>query len=188
MTRITGQPCLAGSARAPLQRLALRVLGPEGRNAVFVLPDGVRESAHLPGGIVLLDRAVVEDHDDVDVTAGYILAEHVRAGLRDPLADLLDQAGLIASLRLLTTGALPPETLDAYAEALLLRAPVEIDPERLLVAFEETGLRSAPYARAVEATFEGTTALIEADPHAVRDRQDVLSDADWVRMQGICGG
>ena len=188
MTRITGQPCLAGSARAPLQRLAERVLGPEGRNAVFVLRDGVRESAHLPGGIVLLDREVVEGHEDVDVPAGYILAERERAGMRDPLATLLDQAGLMASLRLLTTGALPPETLDAHAEALLLRAPVEVDPERLLDAFDEAGLRSAPYARAVDVTAERTTALIESDPHAGRNGRDVLSDADWVRLQGICGG
>ena len=185
MARVAGQPCNAASARDPLRRLALRVLGPGREDLVYVLPGGVPASAHLPGRIILLNRAIIEDHDDVDVAAGYILAEKVRAEARDPLAALLDHAGLVASLRLLTTGALPADTLDAYAEHMLTDARKDSDPEALLTAFEAADLRSTPYAYARDITGETTLALIEADPRARTGSREVLSDADWVRLQGI---
>lgn len=188
MSRVAGQPCYAAPAREPLRRLARRVLGPGREDTVFVLPGGVQESAHLPGRIVLLNRAVIEDHEDVDVVAGYILTEKVRAEARDPLVALLDQAGLVASLKLLTTGTLPEDTLDAYAEHMLTEERQAVDPEVLLAAFASADLRSTPYAYARDITGETTLALIEADPRAGLDSREVLSDADWVRLQGICGG
>ena len=188
MSRVAGQPCYAAPARDPLRRLARRVLGPGREDTVFVLPGGVQDSVHLPGRIILLNRAVVEDHDDVDVAAGYILAEAVRAAARDPLEDLLDQAGLMASLRLVTTGALPEEVLDSYAEHLLSQPMGEDDVEALLAAFATAELRSTPYAYARDVTGETVLPLIEADPRAGTGSRDVLSDADWVRLQGICGG
>jgi hypothetical protein len=188
ITRLTGQPCLAPDARLPLQRLSERVLGPERRQSVVVVPDGVRPSAHLPGGIIVLGRAVIEDHEDPDVPAGFILAENLRAEARDPLAALLDDAGLVASLRLLTTGSLPAQAIDSYAETLLSQGrPARVPDVDLLAAFDAADLRSTPYARALDITGESVLTLIEADPHAGSGSREVLSDADWVRLQGICG-
>lgn len=186
MTRLTGQPCLASDARLPLQRLSERVLGAERRQSVIVVPDGVKTSAHLPGGLIVLGRAVVEDHEDPDVTAGFVLAENLRALARDPLADLLDHAGLAASLRLLTTGKLSPDNIDAYAEHLLSQQTAPLQTETLLAAFDAADLRSTPYAYAIDITGETVLPLIEADPHASTGSREVLSDADWVRLQGIC--
>ncbi|MDJ0821101.1 MAG: hypothetical protein QNJ09_04715 [Paracoccaceae bacterium] len=188
VTRVTGQPCAAPSAAPALQRMALRVLGPGRDQDLVVLRSGVPGSAHLPGGIILLDRATVEDHEDADATAGFVLAEHLRAEAADPLHDLLRHAGLIPSLRLLTTGALPPEALEGYAETLLRQAPAAIPSERMLAAFAQAELRSTPYAYAIDVTGETTLALIEADPRAQQGSKEVLSDADWVRLQGICDG
>ncbi|WGW05513.1 hypothetical protein [Tropicibacter oceani] len=188
MTRVTGQPCRAPEALRSLDRLALRILGPGHEGDLIVVPQGVAESAHLPGGIVMLNRSVVEDFEDPDVAAGYVLAEKARARARDPLGELLDYAGLMASLKLITTGLLPEDTLSAYAETLLKRKDSDPSFDTLLAAFAKAEVRSTPYAYARDITGESTLPLIEADPRAGQGSREVLSDADWVRLQGICGG
>jgi hypothetical protein len=186
ITRLTGQACQSPEALPPLQRLTARVLGDTTAGAVVVLPDGVRDSAHLPGGIVLLNRTIVEVFEDPDVAAGYILAERVRATQTDPLADLIDFAGLRASLMLVTTGSLPDTALTAYAEHLITRPSGDIETAALLDAFAAAELRSTAYAYARDITGESVLPLIEGDPMAGQGSRAVLSDADWVRLQGIC--
>ena len=41
--------------------------------------------------------------------------------------------------------------------------------------------------RALDITGESTLELIEADPMAGQSPAPVIRDADWVRLQGICG-
>ncbi|EPX79513.1 hypothetical protein [Salipiger mucosus] len=188
ITRVAGQPCMTPEARTPLRRLSQRILGEARRDALVVLPGGVQETAHLPGGLVLVNRDLIEDHEDPDIAAGYILAEAVRARSTEPLADLLEYAGLWASLQLLTTGELPEATLQSYAEQLLTGTPETVPNDRLLRAFAAADLRSSPYAYARDMTGETTLSLIEADPRAAQGSATVLSDADWLRLQGICGG
>ncbi len=188
ITRVAGAPCAAPQAREPLRHLAERVLGEDGAESLVVLRDGVRETVHLPGGRILLNRALIEDPEDPDVTAGYIVAETVRRDGSDPLDLLLRHAGLWSSLQLLTTGSLPDSVLDDYAEYLLVRDPAPQPLDRLTAAFAAADLRSTPYAYAEDMTGEGTLQLIEADPRRSEGSRQVLSDADWVRLQGICGG
>lgn len=189
ITRVSGPPCAAADARAPLRRLSARVLGEPRSEAVAVLPEGLADTAHLPGGKILMNRSLIEDPGDPDVPAGYILAEAVRAAGTDPLEDLLEHAGTIATLRLLTTGELPDETLDVYAEHLLTeRTGESVDTSTLLAAFAKAELRSGPYAYWQDVTGETTLPLIEADPRRAEGSRQVLTDADWLRLQGICGG
>jgi hypothetical protein len=187
ITRISGQPCMTRDAQEPLRRLASRVLGPAQRGALVVLPGGVAETAHLPGGHILLNRALVEDPEEPDVTAGYVLTERLRALTQDPLEEMLIQTGLWSSLRLLTTGEPAKEDLDRYAEYLLAQPPKDLSTDVILAGFETAELRSTPYAYAKDITGETTLPLIEADPMAGKDLRPVLSDADWLRLQGICG-
>ncbi|SEL79596.1 hypothetical protein LVO79_02860 [Roseivivax marinus] len=189
ITRVTGQPCSAQEARQPLRRLAERVLGEGRRDALVVLPQGLTDTAHLPGGRILLSRSLIEDPEDPDVPAGFVLAEAVRAAQTDPLEDLLRHAGLGASLQLLTTGELPKGALDDYAESLLTGARAEpVAHDTLLAAFSRAELRSEPYAYWLDVTGESTLPLIEADPRRASGSRQVLTDADWVRLQSICGG
>lgn len=183
--RVSGKPCTTRDARGPLDRFSARLLD---RGRVVVLSGGARRSAHLPGRIILLSRTIVEDHEDPDVAAGFVLSETVRAAQTDPLAALLDHAGLVASLRLLTTGTLPDSALAAYAEHLMAIEPELPAPDALIAAFARAEIRSTPFAYALDITGERTLALIEADPRSGQDSRQVLSDADWVRLQGICGG
>lgn len=187
ITRIAGQPCMTPEARQPLQRLALRVLGPGQGSQLVVLREGVRRTAHLPGGRILLNRALIEDPEDPDVTAGYILAERLRARSRDPLETMLAQTGLWSSLRLLTTGQMSEADIRSYSEHLLSQDPRPLPLDALLAGFEAAELRTTPYAYARDITGETTLPLIEADPRAAQGSRQVLSDADWVRLQGICG-
>jgi len=185
--RVAGAPCEDPAGRNALNRLGARLLdGPAARRLV-VLRDGLKGAAHLPGGHILLSRAVVEDFEEPDVAAGYVLAEALRAAREDPLERLLREGGLMASFRLLTTGQLPDEVLDHHAETLMTAPAIALTDEALLSAFAEARVRAAPYAYALDVTGETTLGLIEADPFATTPPRPVLTDADWLRLQGICG-
>lgn len=181
--RVTGQACISAETGPILEKLALRT----GIRRLVIFRSGLASSLHLPGGIVLLNRTYVEDHEDPAVAAGAILAERARAQIEDPLAELLSSGGTWASFRLLTTGQLKRETLDHYVETVLAAPRPDLPDERLLAEFGRAAISSTPFAYAMDITGENTLGLIEADPMAGRVVEPVLSDADWVRLQNICG-
>ena len=181
--RLSGPACADQAGRRSLSALRARLgLGP-----LSILPSGFETSLHLPGGRILLNRALVEDFEEPDVAAGFALAERVRAQSDDPLRALLAYAGIRANFRLLTTGDMDLTTLQKYAEFLLIAPRVEPDNEAILTAFAKANLRSSPYAYARDVTGESVLMLIEADPMASKPAQPLLSDSDWLRLQGICG-
>ena len=184
--RVSGPPCSSEQGNRALETLHKRLLGPKTGN-ITILASGVRHSEHLPGGIILLNRALVEDHEDPEVAAGFILAEDQRATHTDPLVRLLQDAGLISAFRLLTTGRIPQKALDNYGEHLLTNAKIPLDDEVLLARFESALVRSSPYAYAVDISGETTVGLIEADPITSASAVAVLNDGDWVGLQEICG-
>jgi hypothetical protein len=149
---------------------------------------GVTDAIHMPGGVILLSRTLVEDHESPDVVAGYIIAEQVRRAARDPLRHLLESAGTLATLRLLTTSKLPTTTIDAHAKQLLTEDPTPIAIEPLLARFAAQSIPSAPYGYAVDVTGETTLSIIEGDPLAGAAPRPVLPDGSWVRLQTICEG
>lgn len=186
--RVAGTPCSDPQALPALNRLSARLPAPRGPARLVVLRDGVREAAHLPGNIILLNRNLFENFEEPDVVAGYIIAEHLRAQIDDPLRHMLDHLGMIASLRLLTTGKLSDEMLDSYGEDLLTARSAPLTDTALLAGFQTWSVRSTPYAYARDATGETTLGLIEADPFAHEAPGPLIRDADWLRLQGICGG
>ena len=60
--------------------------------------------------------------------------------------------------------------------------------ETLLAGFKAWSVRATPYAYALDITGETTLGLIEADPFAAAPPDPLISDADWLRLQNICGG
>ena len=185
--RLSGAPCDTVHGTRALERLKTRLF-PKGGGQIVVVTSGVAVSQHLPGGILLLNRALVEDYEDPDVVAGYVLAELERAAEHDPLDRLLHEAGLMASIRLLTTGHLSEEVLDAHAESLLTTPLTVPDMGSLIAQFARTEVHSAPYAYALDITGETVLPLIEADGVQITKTRPVLSDGDWVALQGVCGG
>ncbi len=187
LTRLTGLPCAAPEGQEALARLHDRLLGPAGE--IHILPDGLKRSAVLPGGIVLLSRALVEDQDVPEVAAGEVLAADLRLAAGDPMIAILRHAGLRATFRLLTTGDLPGAALDGYGEVLLSSATPPVADKALLDRFGAAGVPSGPYAYSRDPTGESVLGLIEADPYrAAAPDRPVLTDADWVALQGICRG
>ncbi|MEO8241763.1 MAG: hypothetical protein ABI832_05580 [bacterium] len=185
LARVTGSPCNTPLGKRAAAALALS-LSSAGVTEILVVRDGVDTTVSLPGGIVVLGRKIVEEAQDPEIVAGYVLAEAVRAETHDPSVPLLYHAGLIATFRLLTTGVLSPEATNLYAESLLKsRKPVP-DQERLLERFRQVNLSSTAYADALDPSGETTLNLIEADPFKGRSPAPILADNDWISLQSIC--
>ena len=182
ITRVAGPACDAVAAQPVLAQLAERT----GAQRLAVLPAGVQDSLALPGDLILLNRSIIEDYEEPDVAAGFIATERLRASEIDPLADLLEKSGVQASFRLITTGSLAPETLDRYAQMILVAPRPTPSDEAILSMFEQIKLRTTPYAYAIDITGESTIGLIEADPMAGQNAQPILSDRDWLVLQSIC--
>ncbi len=182
--RVVGRRCTSPEAAPALVRLARRT----GVRRLVVMPGGLPETLALPGGIVLMNRTLVEDHEDPAVAAGFVLAEKLRSTLRDPLGDVLTESGMISAFRLLTTGEIQRGPLDTYAEEALARPRPPVQLQALLAQFEQASIPSTPFAYAQDVTGETVVGLIEADPMAGQRPPPVLRDRDWVLLQGICGG
>ena len=186
VTRLAGAPCSTPLGDQALADLDAR-LRPEGDGRIVILRSGGAPSRHLPGGIMLLDRSVVEDHEDPGALAGYILAEDIRTASADPLMTMLQHLGLPAALQLLTTGNLGPAPLGRHAEAIMSSPPEPVAEAALLARFAAAGISSIPYAYAVDISGETTLNLIEANPVDAADSVPVLDDGAWVSLQSICG-
>ncbi len=182
-----GQACAEPSGTRALRQLHKRLLpGRPGR--LVVVPSGIAGTAYLPGGTIAIARSLVEGFDEPDVVAGFIVAEDARQTGRDPLRPVLENAGFLATFRLYTTGRLPQDAIGDYARALGNRPGLPIAVQPLLARFRDAGLRSTPYAYALDPSGETTLPLIEADPIAKDSARPILPDGTWVSLQGICGG
>ena len=185
--RLTGTPCKTPLGLRAAAKLAQH-LSSAGVGEIDVVRDGVASAVGLPGGIILLNRKLVEDAPDAEPAAGYALAESVRAETADPVIPVLRYAGLMATFRVLTTGTLPGGSLTGYAERLLKAPPAALDQDRVLKRFRDVNLSAAPYARAVDVSGATTLGLIEADPFKGGSPVPILDDRDWISLQGICAG
>ena len=182
--RLSGPACNSRAARPALQRLSERM----GVRRIVVLPAGVAQSLALPGGLVLLNRSLIEDHDSPEVAAGYVIEERARRQSTDPLTAILNEGGVRASFQLITTGALPLDLLDAHAERIVVDPRPEVAEDGLLAAFAGAQVASTPYAYARDITGESVLGLIEGDPMTGKTPAPVLPDRDWVLLQSICEG
>lgn len=180
--RVSGPACDEDAGRAALGRLGTRLSA----GKLMVLQDMTRPGLHLPGGLILLDHSVIEDFEEPDVAAGYVLTELAHRAALDPLRDLLSVVGIRENFRLLTTGDVAPDALDTYAQHLMTQAPQAPDLALHLARFDKAQVRSTPYAYALDITGETTLPLIEGDPMYGRLTEPLLSDATWLRLQNIC--
>jgi hypothetical protein len=184
--RLAGPICTNPRGSTALNRLARRTFG-EAAPRVALLPSSVPETLALPGGILVANAGLVEDHETPEVLAGYLLAADTGRMATDPMLTLLIEAGLGPTFRLLTTGQIAQEPLHAHAASLLSRSPDPVEDAPLLARFAAAEVSSQPYAFARDGTGESVLALIEADPMRGQRTAPLISDADWVSLQDICG-
>lgn len=183
--RVSGQPCISAGGSAALQTLGVRITG-DNHAKLVILPTGAIKSGHLPGNIFLLNRSLVEDFEEPDVIAGYILGEKIRKSQRDPLEPLLHSIGTKDTFSFLTSGKISDQALKKYAQELMTSPAEPLNPEEFLQGFQDVKLRSSPYAFAKDPTGETTFQLIEADPFANSAPPALMSDGDWISLQRIC--
>lgn len=179
--RITGPTCRGAAGTQALAQLKTRLLGAQAAGQFVVVQQLPKGAVTLPGGITMLDRAIVEQHDDVAVTAGYLIAANSDRARHDPLQAILQFAGLRDTFTLFTTGDLPGTVLQGYAQSIADGTALPIDLSDLATAFDAAQIPATPYA-----VVSGLQALKDSDPVAGRDFPLILPDQDWVRLQSIC--
>ncbi|NPD14579.1 hypothetical protein HOY34_05105 [Xinfangfangia sp. D13-10-4-6] len=186
VTRLTGTPCTGELGLPALAELSERVFGAENTPILFVLPEGLTRPAHLPGGVILLPRSLIEE-DAPDALAGAALIEGLRAKQSDPMHGLLYHAGLRATFELLTSGDLPASALDGFGEEFLRNEAALPSVPVLAGAFNTAGLRIGPYADwlAAHGGGEEAAALAAADvPDGTLS--PLLPDDSWMALQSVC--
>jgi hypothetical protein len=188
ITRLTGAPCYGAVGLPALATLSERIFGIEDTPILYILPEGLQRPAHLPGGVILLPRALAESREDAQALAGAALAQDVAAKTTDPMLDILAHVGLVNTFRLLTTGELPEGALTGYGEAFLRATPAAPPQSALVAAFEAAQIPLTPYARALEAMGLPATGLEAADPFKGLIPSPLLADSDWVALQSVCSG
>ncbi|WP_372837721.1 hypothetical protein [Phaeovulum sp.] len=175
LTTLTGAPCMNDAAEPVIEALAARLVPGK---SIVLLPTALNGALALPGKVLVLGMATVQGYDGPEVAAGNLLAVTLAAETTDPLTEALDWAGLRSAFALLTTGELPQDAMKGYGQALLATVkPADkpavtarligegVDPEPWLQSLAD----NEPYALAA--------------PSAV---EPLMSDSDWVRLQGAC--
>ncbi len=184
--RITGQTCRSPLGTDAMAKLHRRALGADVGGQVFVVPSGPEVAIYLPGGLIVMNSDLIEDTEDPAVVAGQIISAAGQLREQDPLTALLEEAGIGTTFSLLTTGEIAPDTLRTYAETIFANPPERASDGVLLDLFTAAELPSTPYAYSVDITGETTLGLIEADPMQGRDVRQILTDGEWISLQGIC--
>lgn len=184
--RVTGQTCRSPLGAQALATLHGRVLGVDAGGQAIVVPSGPDTAVLLPGGLIVMNRDLIEDTEDPAVVAGHIIAAAAQAREADPLAALLRESGLRTTFTLLTTGEIESATLRSYAETLFANPPERAEDATLLDLFAFAQVPSTPLAFALDVTGETTLGLIEADPMQGKPAPQLLNDAEWISLQGIC--
>ena len=183
MERVTGAPCAEPVGSAALATLQARLF-PSGNTQLVVVPSAISETAALPGGAILIGHTLVEDFESPEVLAGYLIAADARRMADNPMKDLLQAAGLRASTSLLTTAELPQAALPRMAEWLAAHTPPPINDAVFLTHMQNVAVDTAPYGYARDISGESTAALIAASTPST---PPLLSDGEWIALQGICG-
>jgi len=187
MADLAGRPCAGRDGVEIMREFSSAVFG-SAAPQIIVLPSTAQVTAHLPGNIMVINRSLVEDYEDPAVLAGFLLAEDLRRRQQLPMLRLLEEAGLMATGRLLTTGEIDGSYLRAHAALLLTTPPAPVATDRLLARFEQAGISSEPYAYAIDLTGETVLDLIEGNPMRGRLRAPLLTDQNWIALQEICDG
>ncbi len=178
--------CADPAGRQAMVTLRSRVLGTSDRVAVVDGLPGL-EAAHLPGRLVVIGRGLLERLDGPEALAGYMMAEILAAEADDPLRALLGHAGTRATFALLTTGNLPVEAFENYAALRLVQPMALPDAPALAARFNALGIPVSAYAVSLpDAAAPLAQALADQPVSGARATTRLLSDGEWITLQGIC--
>ena len=185
-----GRICNSAPGRRALERLRTRLAEPRAtRLLVASLPDEAMpqlQARVLPSGLVLIDRHLVETAAGPDIVAGHVIAALQQAAAQDPLVPILRAAGMRAQLQALTTGTLPEAALRGALTEVLARAPAPVSPQDLAPRFEQARIPMAPFLEAAPPAVISESSQDLPPAPETPGWAAVLTDGDWVALQGIC--
>lgn len=180
-----GRPCRDLAGRRALEDLRTRLFGAAPWQARVV--ESGRGVLALPGGLLVIGGDLLTRPDGPATVAGHLLAASARGSLHDPMVWILERAGTSATFTLLTTGQISDAVLRDAAQGFALGADLRLDdPDPVLDRFRAAGISSRPYGLTADPAGEAWLPMIEADPFPAGGPEPVLSDAAWLRLQGIC--
>ncbi len=182
----TQRICADPQGRQALATLRNRVLGNDWRVSVVVGVPGF-EATHLPGRMIVLGDDLVSRLDSAEALAGWLVAEALARNATDPLLDVLEYVGTRATLTLLTSGALPEDALRGYIYRRLSHPSATPDADELAIWLESLAIAPAAYALSLpESRAALAQALADRPVTADRTTEQILSDGEWLTVQGIC--
>ena len=179
------QLCESEEGTAALKRLATR-LYPDERVEIKIVEGLEPESMHLPGGTIVLDRGLLARHDGPEAVAGHVLLERLLMAENDPIARLIDKAGLSAAPNIVFESLIEDELLLYFFKSMQAESQPLVAPEDLLEQFRTSGFPSTPFGLIFKGNPDIANAAVENDPFKSATYQPLLSDGDWIRLQGIC--
>ncbi len=178
--------CRAEWGSAALQVLGNRLFAaPRSIVVIDAFPPGAPATLNLPGRHILVDNRLILNAETPEELAGFLLAEAERASRTDPLQGVLRHAGLTATIRLLTQGDLPADTVTGYASTLFSTTAAMPDSTALGARFEATRLDPTPWLSSlpVQDRPHGLSADALNLPNPL---SPLITDNDWIRIQTIC--
>ena len=184
--RLTGAPCAHPLGQKALAEMSERLFGPANTPILLAVREGPTPALHLPGDVIVLSRSLFEAQNGPQAAAGAALMEHARSMARDPLIQVLNHVGLMATVRLLTTGDLPDGALSGYGEKMLNTPPLALAPDTLLASFANAGVPSTPFAQLSGTETSEATFLEQNDPFATKVPPALMPDDAWISLQAIC--
>ncbi len=182
MDRMTGPPCDAPSGIRALEHLRSRLFGTEALRLV-ILPSTLPETAHLPGGTILVGHKMLKGMETPENLAVHVLAEDIRRNLADPVGRLLDMAGITAVLALLTQGYVPDEAVARMAENVVTSVPSPVPADVLTARIAAAGMTIRANTKPGDVSGLSTATIAAAIAPATLP---ILKDGDWIALKGIC--
>ena len=184
VAELSGTPCSSPLGNIGLQLLEDRLIGTPA-NQVVVLDMGRRDSAHLPGGIILLNRRVIEEAAEPEVAAGHILYQRAIEDEYPPLLDLFNSMSSAKVVAFLTSGNISEKDLRRFAQSQVTGAEKQPSVENLGGLFELTGVGARPFAHSLKAEDPLRAALLNPSVPQ-HTNAPLMRDGEWLALQEIC--
>ncbi|MBE9477369.1 MAG: hypothetical protein IME92_09480 [Proteobacteria bacterium] len=181
INQYAGRPCGSVASNPVIRKLENRLIG-SGKNTLFIADLGARYSTHLPGGIILVNRVLVENFPNPGTLAGFILMERALQDDDPALHALFIKSGPIATLTFLITGNIDDSFLEGFAKSQMTKPLVLPDRETMLGLFKSADISAAPLAKTLN-----DQDLLAENP-VTGSYAPILTDPEWLALQSICEG
>lgn len=187
---LQGRICQNPTALPAVEKLLQRLFPGDASWRLHVLPMNARPSASLPGGHVLLNKAVLDALIEPDELAGYIALEAARASAGAPLTTLLRDASLGVSLGLLLRGQLDAAVSRQTSQRILAGTglPETRYDAAALAILAAARIDTRPFAWALARSGADDARASGFDLPPPAGASAALADQDWVALQDICAG